>query len=64
VPDLKTPEGVASYMSEATSAKDWNSRCNEVKIENEGDYPSFWYHTIIVSGIADTTEIGWRMFPS
>lgn len=64
VPDLTTSDDVVSYMSESTSAKEWNSRCIEVKIANDGDYPSFWFKDVILSGVADTAEIGWKMFPS
>ena len=52
--DLTTPEGVAAHMSESTSEADWNKRCDEVKAAN-GGYPSFWFATVIMSGLADKT---------
>lgn len=51
-PDLTTPEGVAHYMRQATSTRDWGERCDAVKDANNGDYPPFWYDTIIRSGLA------------
>ncbi|HEV7952113.1 MAG TPA: hypothetical protein VGO98_01955 [Candidatus Saccharimonadales bacterium] len=52
--DLTTPEGVAAHMSESTSEADWNERCDEVEAANDG-YPSFWFATVIMSGLADKT---------
>ena len=53
--NLTTADGVAAHMSESTSTEDWNNRCNEVKDANNGDYPSFWYPTIVASGLVDKT---------
>lgn len=50
--DLTISEGVKAHMSESTSRDDWNRRCDEVKAAN-GDYPSFWYSSIILSGLCD-----------
>jgi hypothetical protein len=41
-------------MSGATSKNDWNKRCGQVEAAN-GGYPSFWYETVILSGLADKT---------
>ena len=53
--DLTTPEGVTAHMSEATSEDDWNKRCDQVQAANGGNYPDFWYETVILSGLLDKT---------
>ena len=53
--NLTTADGVAAHMSESTSEEDWNKRCDEVKDANNGEYPSFWYPTIVASGLVDKT---------
>lgn len=57
--DLTTAEGVAAYMGAATSEADWDTRCDAVKRAN-GGYPSFWYPTVIMSGLADRTAAKWN----
>lgn len=52
--DLTTPKGVAAHMSESTSEADWNKRADEVT-EANGGYPSFWFATVITSGLMDKT---------
>ena len=59
VQNLTTEAGVKAYMEESTSADDWNARCNEVKAAHDGDYPSFWYMTIVMSGVAGHTARKW-----
>jgi len=56
--DLTTPEGVKAYMSESTSEEDWNKRCEDVKSEN-GGYPSFWYSTVVESGLTASIQAKW-----
>jgi hypothetical protein len=57
-PDLTTPEGVASYMSNSLTEKEWNKRCNEVKRANSG-YPLFWDEVINQSGLHGRTRQRW-----
>jgi hypothetical protein len=45
--DLTSPTEVAAYMRAATSRAEWNARCAEVQTANGGDYPRWWYETII-----------------
>jgi len=59
MPELNTPETVKSYMRQATSAADWNSRCDDVKRANGNDYPSFWFQEIILSGLHSSTQSTW-----
>jgi hypothetical protein len=56
--NLTTPEGIAAFMSAATSERDWNSRCDQIKAAN-GGYPSFWFATIILSGLAAKIAANW-----
>ena len=56
--DLKTPEGVKAHMGAATSEDDWNKRADEVKSAN-GGFPSFWFATIMMSGLAAKTADKW-----
>lgn len=57
--NLTTPEGVAEYMTQATSAADWDARIAVVKTANGGGYPSFWFQTIIMSGLLSKTAAKW-----
>lgn len=52
--DLQTPEHVANLMSSSKSEDEWNTNCNAVKKAN-GGYPSFWYPTIVMSGLLNRT---------
>ncbi len=54
-----TPQGLQVFMSQATSAKDWDARIKIVKAENGGDYPSFWFTTIVMSGVLKNTAAKW-----
>lgn len=49
--DLTSAAGVAAFMRQTSSRKDWNERCDIVKKANGGDYPQFWYGTVIASGL-------------
>ena len=58
--DLTTVDGVITHMRTAAGYKTrgertdaWNERCDEVKAANGGGYPAFWFHTMILSGLAD-----------
>lgn len=57
--DLRTPEGVKSFMSEATSDADWDKRIEAVLMANGGSYPSFWFATIMITGLAAKTAAKW-----
>ena len=53
--DLTTKAGVEIHMLESANKLDWNKRCDEVKAANDGQYPDFWFETIILSGLLDKT---------
>ena len=54
--DLKTPEGVAALMRTSKTESEWNANCDAVKeahaFEGRSTYPSFWWATIMQSGLA------------
>jgi len=58
-PDLKTAEGVKSFMSGSVSEGDWNSRCDQVKAANQNQYPGFWFPTVMMTGLAGETSAKW-----
>lgn len=49
--DLTKEEDVVELMKSSTDENEWNDNCDKVKDANMGDYPSFWYKAIILSGI-------------
>jgi hypothetical protein len=42
---------VVTLMESATSERDWNNKCDEIK-RRCGGYPPCWYKAIISSGLA------------
>jgi Zn-dependent M28 family amino/carboxypeptidase len=58
-PDLKSADGVKSFMAGSGSEDDWNSRCDQVKAANNG-YPSFWFPTVMQTGLAAETSAKWK----
>lgn len=58
--NLTTREGLAAHMEAAKSEQDWNDRCDAVKEANGGDYPNFWWDTIMMSGLASRVSANWR----
>lgn len=57
--DLTTCDDVMMYLSEACHEADWDARVEDVKAANGGDYPSFWYRTVIASGLLKRTAAKW-----
>ena len=49
--DLTKQSDVVSLMQSSKSESAWNDNCDKVKAANGGDYPSFWFAAIIMSGI-------------
>ena len=58
-PSLKTADGVKSFMSSSTSQKDWHSRCDQVQAANGGEYPAFWFPTVVMTGLVRETSAEW-----
>ncbi len=44
---------VIDLMSTSKNSQEWNDNCDKVKKACGGDYPSFWYSTMIMSGRMD-----------
>ena len=42
---------VAAYMRQTVDADDWNRRAAEVLRANGDKYPSFWWETVMASGL-------------
>ncbi len=49
--DLTKQSDVVNLMKSSKSETEWNANCDKVKSANGGDYPSFWFAAIIMSGI-------------
>lgn len=58
-PDLTTPEGLAGFMAASASEDDWNQRTEQVKKTFGGQYPSFWFQSIIMSGLLNEVMNRW-----
>lgn len=52
------PRELVELMASAKSEKDWNDKCDFV-IKTCGGYPSFWYQTIILSGLLEKKAQEW-----
>ena len=46
-----TPEEVAALMRTSQTNNEWGANCDKVKEAHGGDYPDFWWKTIIMSGL-------------
>lgn len=49
--DLTKESDVVTLMKSSKSESAWNDNCDKVKAANGGNYPSFWFAAIIMSGI-------------
>ena len=49
---------VVELMKSSRSEAEWNDNCDRVK-RNCGGYPSWWYETIIMSGLLHETSQTW-----
>jgi len=55
---IMTQQQVIDLMNSATSESDWNDKCDQVKDACQG-YPSFWYSSTILSGLASKVQAKW-----
>lgn len=53
-------EEVIALMESSKSEAEWNANCDKVKKEFAG-YPSWWFDTIITSGIKNEVQVGWLL---
>lgn len=56
---LNDMESVARLMASSASEAEWNNNADKVKAANDGDYPSFWFGIIVLSGLAAKTQAKW-----
>mgnify|MGYP001232439007 CR=1 FL=1 len=57
--DLTKQSDVVSLMQSSKSEAEWNANCDKVKSANGGDYPSFWFVAINLSGVMSSTSSKW-----
>jgi len=50
---------VVELMKTSRSEVEWNANCDRVKEACGGDYPSFWYTAIVMSGVMDSVRCTW-----
>lgn len=55
-----TPDSLVSFMAQADSEQSWNECCDAVKEYHGGQYPPFWYSTLILSGAAQFIRMAWE----
>lgn len=48
-----TQQEVVVLMQSSKTEQEWNENCDLVKAAYGGDYPQFWFGTIILSGVLD-----------
>jgi len=48
---------VVELMESSKSESEWNENCNTVRAAFDGNYPSFWYATIIEGGVLSDTRM-------
>jgi hypothetical protein len=53
-----TEQEVVTLMKSSNTAQEWDANCGKVK-HACGGYPSFWWPTIIVSGLGDQVAAKW-----
>lgn len=48
-----TRDQAKQLFPNALTRENWDALCDQAKRENGGQYPDWWYETIIASGLAD-----------
>ncbi len=46
---------VVKLMESSKSENEWNSNCDKVKAAHNGQYPDYWFESIMSSGVAWNT---------
>jgi hypothetical protein len=59
MPDLTTPSGIRDLMRSSKNEREWSANCDAVKAANDGNYPGFWFQTIILSGLSKEVARSW-----
>lgn len=56
---IMSPEELVSLMRSSASEEEWNRNTDIVKARFNGDYPPFWFGSIVVSGVMNDTRRTW-----
>lgn len=40
-----------TQLKACDTADDWNQTCDRIKHDHGGDYPSWWFESVIMSGL-------------
>lgn len=56
--DLTNPTIGVAYMVASDNEHDWNKRCDEIKVANNG-YPEWWFPLILLGGVIGETKAKW-----
>ena len=57
--DLTKQSDVVTLMKSSKNEQQWNDNCDKVKAANGGNYPSFWFVAINLSGVMSVTSSQW-----
>lgn len=52
-----TPAYTLAALAGCTSSREWGAVCDDVKRENNGGYPGWWFPTMIQSGVIDDAAV-------
>lgn len=50
---------VIELMKSSKNEQEWNANCDKVKAAYSGNYPQWWYSTIIMSGLLSRVSRNW-----
>lgn len=54
-----TRDEVVTLMESSKSENEWNDNCDKVKAAFGGEYPEFWFNSIILTGLLNETMNKW-----
>lgn len=57
--NLTQENDVVDLMLSSKTVDEWNDNCDRVKEANGGQYPGFWYKSIIQSGVLARSRDNW-----
>lgn len=53
-------DAVVKLMESSQTELEWNANCDKVKASHGGDYPSWWFGAIVMSGVLGRTAERWN----
>ena len=57
--DLTNKETAIEHLKQSTSEADWNRRVDDIKHAHSNAYPSWWYSTVVLSGLLSECASTW-----